>query len=109
MSAIESRGEPQSEEALKRVRALEERTRDLATFVAEHPEVALTPPTVPSTSASGSNAVPAPADSALVVLQQQRGRLEWRIAEAEKREAAARSTRTTTRPTAPVCSACSRR
>jgi Mrp family chromosome partitioning ATPase len=86
MIAIEARGEPQSDEALKRVKALEERTKDLAAFVAEHPEVALTPPTI-GPSATGAGTTPAPADSALVVLQQQRGRLEWRIAEAEKREA----------------------
>jgi Mrp family chromosome partitioning ATPase len=86
MNAIEVRGEPQSEEAQKRVKALEDRTKELAAFVAEHPEVALIPP--PSATSGGApGSSPPPADSALIVLQQQRGRLEWRIAEAEKREA----------------------
>src|SRR5439155_1204318 len=63
----------------------EDRTKELAAFVAEHPEVALNP--TPPATAQGA-AVPAPVDTALVVLQQQRARLEWRITDAEKKEAA---------------------
>jgi Mrp family chromosome partitioning ATPase len=87
LRAIDVMSEVPSEDAPMRVKALEDRTKDLAAFVAEHPEVALNPPAGASSGGTEVQAPP-PADSALVVLQQQRGRLEWRIAEAERKEAA---------------------
>src|SRR5882724_7909657 len=84
--SFEASGEPTGEES-RRTKALEERTKELATFVAEHPEVALTGP-APGPSATQPSTTPAPADSAVVVLQQQRATLEWRIADAEKKEVA---------------------
>jgi Mrp family chromosome partitioning ATPase len=95
MRTVAARNDPfGGEEVSKNVKALEERTRDLAAFVAEHPEVAISPsgPTPapdakPATSASGGKAAPPPADSAMLVLQQQKATLEWRLADAEKKEA----------------------
>jgi Mrp family chromosome partitioning ATPase len=62
-------------------------TRELAAFVAQHPDVALNkaPPKagtagVASAEASGTKAAAPPADSAMVVLQQQRASLEARLA-----------------------------
>jgi Mrp family chromosome partitioning ATPase len=86
MRVLERSTDPASEEALRRVKTLEDRTKELAAFVAEHPEVAVNP--APSASAAGVASAPAPVDTALVVLQQQRAALEWRIADAQKKEAA---------------------
>ena len=88
MRSLDARGEPAAQETLKRIKTLEERTIELAAFVAEHPEVALNPPgPAPSASAVGASSA-RPVDTALVVLQQQRARLESRIADAERKEAA---------------------
>jgi len=81
------------EEARQRARLVEERTRELASFVAQHPELAgkksesgeaflgvpgMRPPSTPA---------PAPTtDSVLPILQQQKARLEERIAYVEKVE-----------------------
>jgi Mrp family chromosome partitioning ATPase len=97
MRTVAARNDPfGGEEASTHVKALEERTRDLAAFVAEHPDVALSPSaapaapsgsgTKPAASASGAKGAGPPADSAMVVLQQQRATLEWRLADAEKKE-----------------------
>jgi Mrp family chromosome partitioning ATPase len=87
---------PAAEEAAKRAKALEDRTRELAAFVAAHPEVAMSkvdepsparessPPPAASSSKSSSSA----ADTAILVLQQEKAKLEARLAEAEKQKAA---------------------
>jgi Mrp family chromosome partitioning ATPase len=88
MRYFEAKNDPFGEQASVQVKELEDKTRDLAAFVAEHPEVALNPPApAAAASASGAKPTPPPADSALLVLQQQRATLEWRLADAEKKEA----------------------
>jgi Mrp family chromosome partitioning ATPase len=85
-----------AEDAAKRAKVLEERTRELAGFVAAHPEVAMSkadeaspaqesPP--PATSAS-SRSSSSTTDTAILVLQQEKAKLEARLAEAEKQKAA---------------------
>ncbi len=89
---IEVQSEAPTDNAEQRLKMLDDRTKDLVAFLAEHPAVALSPAsTAPSASSKAASSA-GPVDSALVVLQQQRGRLEWRIAEAERREAANGST-----------------
>jgi Mrp family chromosome partitioning ATPase len=85
---------PAAEDAARRAKELEDKTRELAGFVAAHPEVTMskteeapresTPPTASSSSRSSSSST----DAALVVLQQEKAKLEARLAEAEKQNAA---------------------
>jgi len=102
LDAMTTAASPAAEESAKRAKALEEKTRELAEFVATHPEVAMNraddaakSPTGESASApaasSGRTTSSAPTDTAVVVLQQERAKLEARLAAAEKqKEASAR-------------------
>ena len=87
-TAVQQLNATQDHGAKLDAKLLEDRTRDLASFVAEHPEVALRP-AEPSASSSAAAKPSGPSssnlsDSALVVLQQQRAKLEVRLAEAER-------------------------
>jgi Mrp family chromosome partitioning ATPase/uncharacterized protein involved in exopolysaccharide biosynthesis len=86
---------PAAEEATRRAKALEDKTRELASFVAAHPEVAMSKPDESAASkenapppASSSSRSSSSTDTALVVLQQEKAKLEARLAEAEKQKAA---------------------